>query len=83
MTVKKIAPIQPTKEQREWLDFEILRTGNSQASIIRQLMQSEIDALNELVSFAKEDVKEGRVSSSSDFKAKLARRKEAAKRARQ
>ena len=43
MTVKKIAPIQPTKEQRKWLEWEAAKTGESHATIVRKLIQERID----------------------------------------
>jgi len=43
MRVKKIAPIQPTKDQREWLEWESVKTGESHASIIRKLIQEKIN----------------------------------------
>lgn len=46
MIIKKIAPIQPTKQQREWLDNEKEKTNESHASIIRKLIQKEIDNEN-------------------------------------
>lgn len=40
----KIIPIvQPTKNQRKWLDKEKERTGNTESSIIRSLIQEKID----------------------------------------
>lgn len=44
MSKPKIIPvIQPTEKQRKWLDMEKERTGNSEAAIIRTLIQVEID----------------------------------------
>jgi hypothetical protein len=43
MKAKKIAPIEPTVQQREWLDKEKERTGESFATIIRKLIQDKID----------------------------------------
>ena len=40
---KRIAPFGATTEQKNWLDNEAERTGNSQASIMRKLIQKEID----------------------------------------
>ncbi|GAF72772.1 unnamed protein product [marine sediment metagenome] len=42
--MKRIAPVQITDEQREWVDNEQERIGNSIASIIRGLIQEKIDA---------------------------------------
>ena len=39
----KLSPIQLTDPQREWLTSETQRTGNSQASIIRTLVQEKAD----------------------------------------
>lgn len=43
MKAKVIPVIQPTKEQREWLDKEKKRTGNSEAAIVRGLIQKEME----------------------------------------
>ena len=44
MTKPKIIPVvQPTEKQREWLNKEKKRTGNSESSIIRGLIQDEIE----------------------------------------
>lgn len=43
LEAKVIPVIQPTKEQREWLDKEKKRTGNSEAAIVRGLIQKEIE----------------------------------------
>ena len=43
MTVKKLAPIQLTKEQREWLEVEASNTTESHATIIRKLIQEKIN----------------------------------------
>lgn len=43
MKVKMIAPVKPTKDQREWLDNEASKTGESQASIIRKLIQEKVN----------------------------------------
>lgn len=40
---ERIAPFGATKEQKEWLDKESARTGDSQASIMRKLIQERID----------------------------------------
>ena len=40
--VKKISPVQPTKAQREWLEEEAKRTGNSIATVVRALIQEKI-----------------------------------------
>ena len=39
----KLAPIQLTDPQRVWLTKETERTGNSQASIIRTLVQEKVE----------------------------------------
>lgn len=46
MTVKKIAPFEVTKEQREWVDDECVITKESQATIMRKLIQEKIDNEN-------------------------------------
>lgn len=43
MKPKVIPVIQPTKSQREWLDKEKERTGNSESAIIRGLIQEKLD----------------------------------------
>lgn len=43
MKPKVIPIVQPTKQQREWLDKEKERTGNSESAIIRGLIQKEIE----------------------------------------
>ena len=40
---QRIAPFGATNEQKKWLDNEAERTGDSQASIMRKLIQKEID----------------------------------------
>ena len=40
---KRIAPFGATNQQKEWLDNESKRTGNSQATVMRKLIQKEID----------------------------------------
>lgn len=40
---KVISVIRPTEGQRKWLDNEAKRTGNSEASIIRGLIQEKVD----------------------------------------
>tara|TARA_R110002074_G_scaffold105666_1_gene228234 strand:+ start:228 stop:641 length:414 start_codon:yes stop_codon:yes gene_type:complete len=40
----KVMPVvQPTEKQRKWLDEEKKRTGNSEASIVRGLIQEKIE----------------------------------------
>ena len=41
--VKKIAAFEPTKEQRDWVDAECVKTNESQATVMRKLIQSSID----------------------------------------
>lgn len=43
MVVKKIAPFTITKKQREWVENEMKRTGESQASVMRKLIQDKLD----------------------------------------
>jgi len=43
MKAKVIPVVQPTQEQRDWLDKEKKRTGNSEAAIIRGLIQREVE----------------------------------------
>lgn len=43
MKAKVIPVVQPTQQQREWLDEEKKRTGNSEAAIVRGLIQKEIE----------------------------------------
>lgn len=40
---RRIAPFGATDEQGDWLESEAKRTGDSQASIMRKLIQKEID----------------------------------------
>ena len=40
----KIPTFTPTKAQRDWLEQEKQRTGNTFASIIRTLIQKKVDA---------------------------------------
>lgn len=42
MTVKNIAQFKPTKEQRDWVDAECKKTNESQATVMRLLIQKEI-----------------------------------------
>lgn len=41
--VKKIPVITPTQKQRDWLDAEKERTGNTEAAIIRGLIQEKME----------------------------------------
>ena len=41
--VKDIAKFSPTKEQRQWVDDECVITKESQATVMRKLIQKEID----------------------------------------
>jgi predicted DNA-binding protein len=43
MTANKLASIQLTKEQREWLEVEASNTTESHATIIRKLIQEKIN----------------------------------------
>ena len=43
MKVKKIAPFEPTKEQRDWVEAECERTKESQATVMRKLIQKEVN----------------------------------------
>ena len=43
MTVKKIAPFEPTKDQRKWVDDECKKTKESQATVMRKLIQEKIN----------------------------------------
>lgn len=40
---KPIPVIQVTENQRKWIDSEIKRTGNSESSIIRSLIQEKVE----------------------------------------
>ena len=39
--VKKIAQFTPTKQQRQWVDDECERTNESQATVMRKLIQEK------------------------------------------
>ena len=43
--IKKIAQFTPTKQQRQWVDDECERTNESQATVMRKLIQTGIDGL--------------------------------------
>jgi len=43
MTIKKIASFDPTEEQRNWVDNECKKTKETQATVMRKLIQKEID----------------------------------------
>lgn len=43
MKIKKIASFDLTKEQRKWVDDEVAKTKESQATIMRRLIQKEVD----------------------------------------
>jgi hypothetical protein len=43
MSKKKLAPIEITKPQSDWLEAEKSRTGNTTATLIRTLIQEKID----------------------------------------
>lgn len=47
MKGKDIAKFTPTKEQREWVDQECERTCESQASVMRKLIQEKVDNAKE------------------------------------
>ena len=40
---KPIPVIQVTENQRSWIDSEMKRTGNSESSIIRSLIQEKLE----------------------------------------
>jgi hypothetical protein len=40
---QRLPTFMPTKEQREWIEKEKVRTGNSFAVILKGLIQKEID----------------------------------------
>ncbi|WAX23111.1 hypothetical protein pA_gene0070 [Vibrio phage 13VT501A] len=42
--VTGIAKFKPTEAQRDWVDNECKRTGESQAAVMRRLIQEKIDA---------------------------------------
>lgn len=39
---KPIPVIRPTKEQRDWINKEMRRTGNSEAAVIRSLIDEKM-----------------------------------------
>ncbi len=41
--VKDIAKFSPTKSQRQWVDDECVITKESQATVMRKLIQEKID----------------------------------------
>jgi hypothetical protein len=41
--VKDIAKFSPTEAQRKWVDAECKKTKESQATVMRKLIQKEID----------------------------------------
>lgn len=43
---KNIAAFKPTPEQRQWVDSECKRTRESQATVMRKLIQEKIDKGN-------------------------------------
>ena len=43
MPVKKIAPFDVTEEQRQWVDDECIITKESQATVMRKVIQEKID----------------------------------------
>jgi hypothetical protein len=43
MTAKKIAPFDVTEEQRKWVDNECALTKESQATVMRKLIQEKVD----------------------------------------
>lgn len=42
--VTDIAKFKPTEAQRDWVDNECKRTGESTATVMRRLIQEKIDA---------------------------------------
>lgn len=44
MKVKKIASFDLTQEQRKWVDDECAKTKESQATVMRRLIQEKINA---------------------------------------
>ena len=44
MKGKDIAKFTPTTEQRKWVDEECARTCESQATVMRKLIQEKVDA---------------------------------------
>ena len=41
--VQRVPTFQPTAEQREWLETEKKKTGNSFSTILKSLIQKEIE----------------------------------------
>lgn len=46
MAAKKLAPIRVTEAQREWLEMEFARTGNTFAVLVRTLIDAEMRRQN-------------------------------------
>ena len=41
--ISRLPTFLPTKEQRDWIDSEKEKTGNSYAVILKSLLQKEVD----------------------------------------
>ena len=41
--ITNIAQFKPTKEQREWVDKQVGATGESQATVMRSLIQEKVN----------------------------------------
>ena len=75
-----IGQFKATKQQDEWLKNKSATTGDSQASILRGLLQKEVDkdeasATMQLVGVARADYEAGRTFSPDELKNILANRK--------
>jgi len=46
-TVKDIAKFSPTEQQRKWVDDECKKTKESQATVMRKLIQEKIDRVSQ------------------------------------
>lgn len=44
--IQRVPTFMPTKEQREWLESEKLKTGNAFSVILKGLIQEKIDECN-------------------------------------
>ena len=49
MSSKLLAPIKVTDSQRKWLEVEQKRTGNAFSTIMRGLIQDQIDSKKSVV----------------------------------
>ena len=47
MTMKILSQVRVTAAQREWLESELLRTGDTFASTIRKMIQDKIETKKE------------------------------------